>query len=311
MRIQKIAGLIALLLLIAGVIGLAVHRAQPISPANANDGKLHVVATYYPLYEFAKQIGGTTVDVTNVTPAGAEPHDYEPSPQTLASIQQADAFIYNGGTLEPWVPNVLTDYKHQAIKASTGIALHTGSSEDGAPAHGVQDPHFWLDPVLAQKIVATIRDGFIAADPTHAGRYTANAAAYTEQLRQLDRDFRTGLQTCSRRTIVTSHAAFGYIAQRYDLTVVSIAGISPDQEPSAAKLAEISDAVRREHIPVIFFEQLVSPRLADTIAHETGAKTAVFDPIEGLDDNAQKAGKNYLTVQRDNLGALRAALACR
>ena len=309
MNIRNIAGLLTALIVLGGIIVLAVVRGG--QDFATQDGKLSVAATYYPLYDFAKRVGGDAVSVRDITPAGAEPHDYEPSPQTLAQVQQADVFVYNGGTLEPWVNNFVQGYKHQAVKASSSVPLVSGVGEDGTSASGIRDPHFWLDPVYAQTIVATIRDGLIKADPHDAAVFNRNAAVYTKQLEQLDADFRSGLQTCQTRTIVTSHAAFGYVAKRYNLHVVSIAGLSPDEEPSAAKLATITQTVQRDHIHYIFFEKLVSPRLADTIANETGAKTAVFDPIEGLDDAAQKNGQNYLTVQRANLGALRVALACQ
>jgi zinc transport system substrate-binding protein len=175
----------------------------------------------------------------------------------------------------------------------------------------MSDPHFWLDPVYAQTIVESVRAGLTQADPAHAGAYARNAAAYNVALQRLDQEFAAGLKTCQTRTIVTSHAAFGYLAKRYDLQVIPIAGVSPEDEPSAAALARISELVKAEHIKVVFFERLASPRLADTIARETGAQTAVFDPIEGLDDAAQKAGDTYVTIQHSNLGALRNALSCR
>jgi len=269
---------------------------------------LQVTASFYPLYEFAKHVGGSHVSVQNITPAGAEPHDYEPSPQAIIAAEKSAVFIYNGGTLEPWADKFLKDYTHTAVKSSEHITLQAGTDEDN---HEIADPHFWLDPVLAQQIVTNIRDGFIQADPAHADQYTKNAAAYNKQLQQLDHDFSSGLTDCKSSTIITAHAAFGYLAKRYDLQVQAISGVSPDQEPSPAKLAEISQLARDKDIRYIFFESLVSPRLADTIAQEVGAKTLVFDPLEGLTNEDQKHGKNYLSVQRENLANLRTALACQ
>jgi zinc transport system substrate-binding protein len=273
-------------------------------------GQLRVVTSFYPLYDFTQQVGGQYVSVTNVTPAGAEPHDYEPSPKVLADAQEAPVFIYNGGTMEPWTGGFLSDYRHVSVKASTGVQLQSAADEDNA-SQQIKDPHFWLDPVLAQQIVRNIRDGLSRADPAHASIYATRATAYIKKLQQLDQDFKTGLSSCSTRSIVTSHAAFGYLGKRYNLTVYSIAGMTPDEEPSAAKLAELAQTVTDQHIKYVFFESLVSPRLADTIATETGAKTIVFDPIEGLSNADQQAGKNYLSVQRQNLANLRTALACR
>ena len=280
------------------------HTAAP-----ATD-RLQVVASYYPLYDFARQVGGDKVSVTNVTPAGAEPHDYEPTPKALADAQHAAVFIYNGGQLEPWAAGFLSDYTHTIVKASAGIALQATSDENDASKQ-VQDPHFWLDPVFAQQIIRNIQQGLTQADPADGAYFAQNAESYIAKLSQLDATFRTGLATCQTRTLVTSHAAFGYLAKRYNLTVYAIAGLNPDEEPSAGKLAEITQIVRDQHIRYIFFERLVSPRLADTIAAETGAHTLVFDPIEGVSDAAQAQGKNYLAIQQDNLGSLRTALACR
>lgn len=299
-RLLAVGGFVILV----GLAGFALmHRNQQQSTKG-----LQVTASFYPLYEFAKHVGGPYVSVHNMTPAGAEPHDYEPSPQALIAAQKSAVFIYNGGTLEPWADKFLSDYTHTAVKSSNHIALHSGTDEDN---HKVADPHFWLDPVLAQQIVTNIRDGLIQADPSHADQYTKNAAAYNKQLQQLDHDFKTGLASCQGDTIITAHEAFGYLAKRYNLQVEAISGVSPDQEPSPAKLAEISQLARDKDIRYIFFESLVSPRLADTIAQEVGAKTLVFDPLEGLTNEDQQHGKNYLSVQRENLANLRIALTCQ
>ncbi|MET0779405.1 MAG: zinc ABC transporter substrate-binding protein [Candidatus Saccharimonadales bacterium] len=304
---KKILASVLLVTLIVVSIVFAVHRtAVPI----ADSGKQQVVASFYPLYDFAKHVGGDKVSVSNITPAGSEPHDYEPSPKVLADAHKAKVFIYNGGQLEPWVNGFLGDYKNVAIKASSGINLQTTADEEN-DAKQAWDPHFWLDPVLAAKIVDNIRNGLITADPANAGYYTQNAADYKAKLAALDTAYKMGLANCQIRTIVTSHAAFGYLATRYNLDVQAIAGISPEEEPSAAKLAELTQLVKDKHIQYVFFESLVSPRLAATIASETGAKTLVFDPIEGLSDADQKQGKNYLTIQEQNLANLRTALACK
>jgi zinc transport system substrate-binding protein len=307
MNMKKIlASIVLVTVIVAGVL-FAINQNKS---AGQDTTKLQVTASYYPLYDFAKNVGGDKVQVANMTPAGAEPHDYEPSPKALTSAQKATVFIYNGGHLEPWVNGFLGDYKKTAIKASTGINLTTTTDAANA-GEQVQDPHFWLDPILAQHIINTIRDGLVTADPANKGYYIKNASEYNLKLAQLDTDFRQGLATCSIHTIISSHDAFSYLGKRYGLHIASIAGLSPDEEPSAAKLAELSQLVTSQGIKYVFFESLVSPRLADTIATETGAKTLVFDPIEGLTDADQKQGKNYITVQRENLANLRTALACQ
>ncbi len=303
---KALASLVLLLMVVAGVVFAVKYN----STAGGSNGKLHVVTSYYPLYDFARNVGKDKVTVSNMTPAGSEPHDYEPPAKALADAQKAPVFVYNGGHLEPWTSGFLHDYKHIAVKASSGITVLPAEAQNNA-ADTVQDPHFWLDPVLAQKIVDAIRDGLSKADPANKAYYTKNASEYKAQLAALDNEFRSGLSRCQLRTIVSSHNAFSYLGKRYNLDIVSIAGLSPEEEPSAAKLAELSRLVKDKGIRYVFFESLVSPRLADTIASETGAQTLVFDPIEGLSNADQKQGKNYLSVQRENLRHLRTALACQ
>lgn len=296
-------------LLVLAALGLSALFNQH-KQAQDSSSKLEVVASYYPLYDFAKNIGGDKVNVTNVTPAGTEPHDYEPSPSTLADIQKAPVVIYNGGHMEPWVDAFLKEYRHVAVRGGDGIDLMTAEDEDD-PSKKVKDPHFWLDPVLAQKTVAAIRDGLSRADPANKAYYAKKASDYSAKLEQLDAEYREGLADCKLRTVISSHDAFSYLGKRYGLQVASIAGVSPEQEPSAAKLAELSRLVKEKGIQYVFFESLASPRLADTIAAETGAKTLVFDPIEGLDKADQKAGKDYMSLQHENLQNLRTALECK
>jgi zinc transport system substrate-binding protein len=263
------------------------------------DEKIKVAASFYPLYDFARQVGGDKVSVSNATPPGVEPHDYEPAAKDLARLQQTDVFLYNG-LMEHWAEGFLRDYKGKVIKASAGIELLDGN-----------DPHFWLDPVIAQQTVGVIADRFAAADPENGSYYKDRAKAYSQNLADLDKEFRNGLANCEQRTVVASHDAFSYVAKRYNFEVAAIAGISAEQEPSPDRLAELSRLVKQRNIKYVAFETLVSPRLADTIASETGASTLVLDPLEGLSNEDQKNGKDYLSVQRENIENLRRALACR
>jgi zinc transport system substrate-binding protein len=296
MTLKKIAVLAVLCITVSAGIFFAVRQ----SPSISSDSKLTVVASDYPLFDFAQHVGGKDVSVVNVTPPGAEPHEYVPSPKTLVTAQKADVFIFNGEWLEPWTAKFIKDYDGTLIRGGDGISILKNNN-----------PHFWLDPVLAQKMVDTIRDGLIKADPAGKAYYTKNAAAYNTMLDQLDKDFRDGLRNCQQHTIIAAHDALGYLADRYDFEAVPIAGINPEEEPSPARLAELSNIVKQKGIKYIFFETLVSPRLADTIAQESGVKTLVFDPIEGLNDESQKQGKDYISIQRENLVNLRTALACQ
>lgn len=243
--IAAVIALITVTLIILGVVSL--------NNQNISSNKLSVTATYYPLFEFAKQVGGDKVEVQNITPAGAEPHDYEPAPKQLAQSYGAKVFIYNGSNFEPWVDNFLLDYKNIHVKSSENISLLP------IPENTDQnDPHFWLDPVFAEQMVDNVLAGLVKASPENKDYFEANAAAYKAELEKLDQDFTQGLAGCPARTIVTSHEAFNYLAARYNINMVAIAGISPDEEPSPAKLAQITQVIKTENVPYVFFENLVS-----------------------------------------------------
>lgn len=300
---------IALLGLLVLGVGYLITAKPFNQPANVH--KLPVVASFYPMGEFARQVGGDLVDVSVVVKPGVEPHDYDPTPQDIVSVHRAKLFVYNGAGLEAWATKVspeLTKGGTVVVEASRGLQLLSKTNDEQG---GAYDPHVWLDPLLAAKQVNAIRDGLKQADPAHAAVYDHNAEAYKQALSELDDEYGAGLSRCKRYDIVTSHQAFAYLAQRYSLHMVSIAGLSPDEEPTPAALADIASYVREHGVTSIFFETLASPKLAKTIASETGAKTAVFNPLEGLTEQEVKDGKSYISVQKENLGNLRIALECR
>jgi zinc transport system substrate-binding protein len=274
--------LTAALLLTAGVA----HAASP----------KRVVAGFYPLAWAAEQIGGKSVSVENLTPAGAEPHDIELTPREVADVQRADVVLYLSHGFQPAVEQAVRGAKGKRVDILAGLQLRSGVGDEA----GKTDPHVWLDPVLFARAVKDV--GAALGRPTHT---------VVARLKTLDTEYRRGLARCARRDFVTSHAAFGYLAARYHLHQIPITGIDPAAEPSPRKLAELVKLVRQRHIHTIFFERLVSPKLAETVARETGAKTKVLDPIEGLTPAEAKGGANYLTLMRQNLQALRQALGCR
>lgn len=239
-------------------------------------GRKSVVAAFYPLAYAAERIGGSRYDVEDLTPAGVEPHDLELAPQAVARIQRADVVLYLGNAFQPAVA--------KAVRGN-GVNL--------LPHDG--DPHVWLDPVEYASVVHRI------ATALHRP-----ATPLLAQLRQLDDEYRRGLRSCARREIVTSHEAFGYLARRYRLKQVAITGVTPESEPSPQRLTDVIRIVRKTHAKTVFFERLVSPRLAETVARDAGAHTAVLDPIEG-----PERGQTYFTLMRQNLAALRKALGCR
>lgn len=298
---MKRAALIAVLLL--GAVTVLVWL-RPTPPPQSK--RLPVVASFYPLYEFARQVGGDLVEVTSLVPPGTEPHGWEPSPQDIARIQRARLFIYNGAGWEPWVERLLrgSDGQPPAVNATDKIPLLS-------TPRPLPDPHVWLDPVLAQSQVEAIRSGLAKVDPGHGAAYDANARAFTSRLADLHGEFEQGLAHCSRRHLITSHAAFGYLAARYGLTQVSITGLAPEAEPAAAELARIVQLARRYQVRHVFFETLVSPKLAEAVAREVGGSTLVLNPIEGLTKEEAAKGKSYLSLMRENLRNLRTGLECR
>ncbi len=290
--------LISIALILAAVHGI--HIRQTSTPQSTNK-KIQVIVSFYPLYFFASEIGKDKADVVNITPSGAEPHDYEPSTQDIAQIEKSDVLILNGGQLESWGDKIkenLGGKKVMVVTAAEGLTTQN-------------DPHVWLDPILAKKEVEVIIQAFIKVDPMNKNYYEQNAKQLQEKLDILDSQFRQGLQQCQQKNIVTSHAAFGYIASRYNLKQVPISGLSPDSEPSPKKLSDIAQFAKTNNVKYIFFETLVSPRLAQTIANEVGAKTLVFNPLEGLTKEQEEAKKDYLSIQRENLDNLKIALECK
>lgn len=291
------------IVIVAGAVALAAAgfffaSGQPVAPS----GGVRVVASFYPLAEFARQVGGDRVKVVNLTPAGVEPHDFEPSPRDIATVYGANLLILNGAGFDAWAERLRSDMEARGVRVlDMARAMNTFSP----------DPHFWLDPVFAAREVEAIRDVLIEINPVDAEGYRARAEGYLAELAALDRAYRDGLASCAQKEIVTSHAAFGYLAKRYNMIMVSIAGLSPEEEPSPRKLAEVSTLVRERGIRYIFTETLASPKLAQTITDETGAGILVFNPLEGLTEEEINSGENYISIMKANLKNLRRALLCQ
>lgn len=265
--------------------------------------KIPVVASFYPLAFFTEQIGGAFVSVTNITPSGAEPHDYEPTTTDIQKISESKLLVLNGLGLESWGTKI---ENKNTITVSNTLATET----IGYGAQTVTDPHVWLSPVLAKQIAIQIADALVTISPENAPYFETNKMNLLLKLSQLDEAFKKGLSRCTKHDIVTSHAAFGYIAHQYGFDQIAIAGLSPDEEPTPQKITEITNLVRQKNISYIFFESLVSPRLAQTIANETHTKTLVFNPLEGLTPDEVQRGTNYFSIQEENLINLRTALSC-
>ena len=290
---------------------------QPADTA-AGDGRLRVLTSFYPMYDFACKIGGDCIDVTNMVPSGTEPHDWEPSTNDLKNLEKADVFIYNGADMEPWADDLLVSRSDtlRVVEASENVELrttdgeheHAHEHEDADHHHGDFDPHVWLDPENAKIEMEAIRDALCAADPENSTVFQSNYEKYAAELDALDAEFREKLAPLPNRTIVVAHEAFGYLCDAYGLTQVGIEGLSPDSEPDPGRMAEVIDFVREHSISTIFFEELVSPKVAEAIASETGAQAKMLSPLEGLSDEQAAAGAEYFSVMHDNLAALMEAL---
>lgn len=296
---------------LAALVAMAVAGACGTSggAASGASGRTQVVAAFYPLFEAAQRVGGDRVQVRNLTPAGSEPHDLELSSRQIDHIEAAAVVVFLGRGFQPALEKAAARAKGTKIDVlgPLGGLLPAPQGDDKLDV----DPHVWLDPRLFKAIVAEVAGALSAADPAYRETYEANASAYGRELDDLDAAFVQGLSACDRRVVVTSHAAFGYLAGHYGLTQEAIAGLAPESEPSPRRLADLAAKVRASGTTTIFYETLVSPKVAGALAREAGVATAVLDPVEGLSHADAKGGKTYVSAMRDNLTALRLALGCR
>lgn len=280
--------------------------------AGADGGAPRVVAAAYPLQYVAERVGGDHVTVTALVPPGVDAHDLELSPRQMATLAEADLVIYLHG-FQPAVDDAVATHGANAFDVA-GVVSTLGDGDEPADGHGHDhgeqgvDPHVWLDPLRLATIGDEVAARLSTVDPEHAAAYADNAARLRRDLEELDAEYTRGLADCARREIVVSHAAYGYLADRYDLTQIAVSGLSPEDEPTPRRLAEAVALAREHGATTIFFETLASDRVARVVAEETGATTAVLDPIEGL---APDSTEDYGSLMRANLAALRAALDCR
>jgi zinc transport system substrate-binding protein len=258
------------------------------------DGRVSVAAAFYPIAFAAEQIGGDRFEVRNLTAPGAEPHDVELSARDVEFVRSADVVLYFGSGFQPSLERAAEASEGKAVDLLRRQTLKSG--DEGA------DPHVWLDPTRYAHQARLIADAL---------GHPRGAREFGIRLLQLDAEFERGLARCARREIVTSHAAFAYLADRYNLEQIALTGLTPEAEPSARELERLVEKVERSGATTVFFETLVSPRLAETVAREAGAATAVLNPLEGLSEEELEAGEDYFSVMRENLAALRKALECR
>ncbi|MRN53581.1 metal ABC transporter solute-binding protein, Zn/Mn family [Paenibacillus monticola] len=276
------------------------------------EGKVNVVTTFYPIYEFTQEIGGADIHVINLLPVGVEPHDWTPRSQDIINTSKAQLFLYNGAGLEGWVPNFLkgleSGSKVQTVEVSHGVEyiMTDEATDNNDTLH--TDPHTWVSPKSALIMAANIKDSLQSVDPEHKAGYEERYNQLAEKLQALDSKFQTELAKQPNHEIVVSHQAFAYLARDYGLTQHAIMGLSPDAEPRGQDMVALTDLVKKEGIKYIFFEELVSDKMAKTLAAEAGVSTMVLNPVEGLTQKQEKNGDNYFTLMEKNLQNLILAL---
>lgn len=283
--------------------------------------KLKVITTLFPLYDFAKNIGGEQADVSLLLPPGVESHGFESKPDDIVKINKAGVFIYTGKHMEPWAEKILKGIDNKSlavVDSSKGIKFMKEAEEEGhdhkhSNGEEEMDPHIWLDFGNAQIMVDNILEGFIKADAVNADAYRKNAAQYKTLLSSLDNKFREGLASCGiKHFIHGGHFAFGYMAKRYGLEYISAyKGFSPDSEPSAKRLAELVKNIKKHNIKHIFYEELVSPRVADTIAKETEATLLQLHAAHNITKKEWDSGATFAGIMEQTLANLKTGLQCK
>ncbi|MGW3741029.1 metal ABC transporter substrate-binding protein [Streptomyces sp. NPDC005146] len=306
---------------VAGAVALGLTALSACSTSDAaeskNGDKLEVVASFYPMQFLAEEIGGTHVSVTTLTKPGVEPHDLELSPRQTGGLGDADYILYLKG-IQPAVDDAIAQSGvRNSVDAAKLTTLEDHGTETGGDEHGHAhegegagaDPHIWLDPVKYAEVAKGVGKSLEKADPNHAADYRTNTDALVKKLDALNTSYKKGLSDTATKTFITTHSAFGYLAERYGLVQEGIAGIDPESEPSPARVKDIHTIAEKNKATTVFFETLASDKTAKTVARDTGLKTDVLDPLEGI--TAKSKGDNYIEVMQSNLVALQKALGAK
>lgn len=269
--------------------------------STSEDGKLTIYTSFYTMYDFTTKIAGDKAEVINMVSDGTEPHEWEPSTKDMANLENADMLIYNGAGMEHWVDQISDSLENNIIlvEASSGVMLI-----DDEVAQKNNDPHVWLDAKNAKIEMENIKDALVSIDAVNADYYEANYETYAKELDDLDAELVSRIGMLDNKNIIVSHEAFSYLCKAYGLTQTSIGDLEANSEPDAKRLSEIVEFAKTNHVTTIFFEELVSPKMAQVIADEVGADTAVLNPIEGLTKEQIKAGEDYFSIMSENLDTL-------
>ncbi len=319
-------GFFGILLMVVFMLAIGCANTKSNTQTEAASGKIEIVTTIFPLYEFSKSVGGDKVQVTLLLPPGVEAHTFEPTPSDIIAVNNADIFVYIGADMEPWADDILEGLDNPGLavfEASSKVTLIKTSEveehevgnleeeEEEEHHHGEYDPHIWLDFGNDVKIVNALADLLAQKDPENRDYYYANAASYSQELAGLDSEYRQGLSTCNQSEFITGgHSAYAYLAKSYGLEYISAYGVSPDSEPTPKTIKEIADMTEEKGIKYILFEELVSPQMAEAIAEQTGAETLVLNPASNLLKDEFSQGVTFISLMRENLVTLRTALEC-
>jgi len=296
------------------IIGIVIISILLVTGCTTNtpqeNNKLKVIASFYPMYDFAKNVGGDRVEVRSLIPLGVEPHEYEPAPQDIKDLSTANILVLNGVIETSWAPRLVEGINNNnLIVIDTSKDIQLISSQD-ADEPG-NDPHIWLDPLLAKKQVIAIRDSFIRADPAGKEYYTKNADQFIQKLDSLDTDFRSTFATCQKKDVLITHATLVYFCKEYGCNQVPVEGVNAEGDPSPAVLAEIIIQAKEKNITTVFVENLMNPKSAKTLAEEIHGKVLVFNSIHGLTEDEQNSGENYLSQMRENIATIKTGLDCK
>ena len=282
---------------------------------NTDNSRMNIYTSFYPMYFLASEIAGDKAAVITMVPAGAEPHDWEPTPKLVIELNKADLLIYNGAGMETWMENILPIIdrnRTKVIDASKGIELLESEEreelEEESHEHGIHDPHIWVSPKRILQQAQTVYEALLSADPQNAEYYGENMTELAAKLNKLDQDIRETSKGFKSNVIVVSHKAFGYFANDYGFEQVAIRGVNPQEEPSPSKMAELVGICRENNVKYIFFEKLTSPKLPETLAREVGAGILVLNDAAGLSEEDIKSGEDYISVMYENLENLKKAL---
>jgi zinc transport system substrate-binding protein len=301
-----IIGIVMIVLVALSSIYLYTRQVRVAQPAG---GPIKVLATFYPVYDFAQNVGGDRISLSLLVPQTVDVHEFEPTPQSIQKVATANVLIFSGAGLEPWIPQIVAAADNPGlvlIDSSQGISLLPVPSQFQTGNRTV-DPHIWLDPVLAKQQVANILNGLIEADPNDRDYFASNAEKYVAKLDALNSDISDVVANAKTRYFVTFHEAFAYFAGRYNLTQIAIAGPF-EEEPTPGDISNVVAAINEYHLCYVGYESLENPSISQSIASQTHATLILMDPIEGLSQSDQTAGKNYLTKMQDNLGSFKLAL---